>query len=60
MKILRPSYLHNGISYTGKMTFLYRIRALEGEAVFVGDLTNSQLESVYEESLETVFRNSMI
>ena len=21
--ILRPSYLHNGISYTGKMTFLY-------------------------------------
>ena len=26
--ILRPSYLHNGISYTGKMTFLYWIRAL--------------------------------
>ena len=25
--ILRPSYLHNGISYTGKMTFLYWIRA---------------------------------
>ena len=25
--ILRPSYLHNGISYTGKMTSLYRIRA---------------------------------
>ena len=24
--ILRPSYLHNGISYTGKMTFLYWIR----------------------------------
>ena len=25
--ILRPSYLHNGISYTGKMTYLYWIRA---------------------------------
>ena len=26
--ILRPSYLHNGLSYTGKMTSLYWIRAL--------------------------------
>ena len=26
--ILRPSYLHNGISYTGKMISLYWIRAL--------------------------------
>ena len=26
--LLRPSYLHNGISYTGKMTSLYWIRAL--------------------------------
>ena len=26
--ILRPSYLHNGISYAGKMTSLYWIRAL--------------------------------
>ena len=26
--ILRPSYLHNGISYPGKMTSLYWIRAL--------------------------------
>ena len=26
--ILRPSYLHDGISYTGKMTSLYWIRAL--------------------------------
>ena len=25
--ILRPSYLHNGISYTDKMTSLYWIRA---------------------------------
>ena len=25
--ILRPSYLHNGISYTGKMISLYWIRA---------------------------------
>ena len=25
--ILRPSYHHNGISYTGKITFLYWIRA---------------------------------
>ena len=28
--ILRPSYLHNGISYTGEMTSLYWIRALHG------------------------------
>ena len=27
--ILRPSYLHNGISYTGKKTSLYWIRALD-------------------------------
>ena len=27
--ILRPSYLHNGISYTGKMTSLYWIRPQE-------------------------------
>ena len=26
-RILRPSYLHNGISYTGKMASLYWIRA---------------------------------
>ena len=26
--VIRPSYLHNGISYTGKMTSLYWIRAL--------------------------------
>ena len=26
--ILRPFYLHNGISYTGKKTYLYWIRAL--------------------------------
>ena len=26
-KILRPSYLHNGISYTAKMTSSYWIRA---------------------------------
>ena len=26
--ISRPSYCHNGISYTGKMTWLYSIRAL--------------------------------
>ena len=29
--ILPPSYLHNGISYTGKMTPLYWIRALAGK-----------------------------
>ena len=36
--ILRPSYLHNGISYTGKMTSLYWIRALisYGHCLFNG------------------------
>ena len=33
--ILRPSYLHNGISYTDKMTSLYWIRAL-----YFGDVHN--------------------
>ena len=33
--ILRPSYLHNGISYTGKTTYLYWIRCTAGTAVFV-------------------------
>ena len=28
--ILRSSYLHNGISYTGEAIYLYWIRALEG------------------------------
>ena len=28
--ILHPSYLHNEISYTGKMTSVYWIRALQG------------------------------
>ena len=31
--ILRPSYLHNGISYTGKMISLYWIRAQMQEAL---------------------------
>ena len=29
--ILRPSYLHNGISYTGKMASLFWIRALSSD-----------------------------
>ena len=39
--ILRPSYLHNGISYTGKMTSLYWIRALVlGEIhMYISDYT---------------------
>ena len=32
--ILRPSYLHNGISYTGKMTYLYWIRAQKSGDVY--------------------------
>ena len=34
--ILWPSYLHNGISYTGKMTSLYWIRALVATFSHVG------------------------
>ena len=33
--ILRPSYLHNGISYTGKTTSLYWIRALDACRVLI-------------------------
>ena len=32
--ILRPSYHHNGISYTGKITSLYWIRALISQGSF--------------------------
>ena len=35
--ILRPSYLHNGISYTGKMVSLYWIRALVLEPDCTGE-----------------------
>ena len=31
--ILRPSYLHNGISYTGKTTSLYWLRALAPQPI---------------------------
>ena len=40
--ILRPSYLHNRISYTGKMTSLYWIRALIMTAIRV-DLASSPI-----------------
>ena len=33
--ILRPSYLHNGISYTGKMSYLYWIRAQELRLLYI-------------------------
>ena len=35
--ILRPSYLHNGTSYTDKMTSLYWIRAQNTWALFQGN-----------------------
>ena len=43
--ILRPSYLHNGISYTGKTTSLYWVRALV--------TTIKSHSRVYQESLDT-------
>ena len=40
--ILRPSYLHNGISYTGKMASLYWIRALnEYGSIFLNEIVYS-------------------
>ena len=39
--ILRPSYLHNGISYTGKTTSLYWI----GVQLFINDFTRSTCQS---------------
>ena len=38
--ILRPSYLHNGISYTGKMISLYWIRALIEKGPLSNPCTN--------------------
>ena len=37
--ILRPSYLHNGITYTDKMTSLYWIRALGADSILRHHLT---------------------
>ena len=45
--ILRPSYLHNGISYTDKMTSLYWIRA---------QIVNS-LKTLYTSPVGTEFEN---
>ena len=42
-KILRPSYLHNGISYTGKTTSLYWIRALESWSPLIQVLAPNML-----------------
>ena len=41
--ILRPSYLHNGISYTGKMTSLYWIKA----QIFQGTLERCLYQSIH-------------
>ena len=46
--ILRPSYLHNGISYTGKMISLYWIRAQRSTLPAVGEgvaMTSSMTSS---------------
>ena len=47
--ILRSSYLHNGISYTGKMTSLYWIRALRSNVplhLMTGDAINKHWHSI--------------
>ena len=47
--ILRPSYLHNGISYTGKMTSLYWIKAQWsgiGPGFWLATINQSMLDSV--------------
>ena len=51
--ILRPSYLHNGISYTGKMTSLYWIRA----QVFHEEEFKQPVPSQCWEMTENVFIN---
>ena len=48
--VVRSSYLHNGISYTGKMTFLYWIRGL----VVIGIITHLQQKSSYFHSSKRV------
>ena len=44
--ILRPSYLHNGISYTGKTTSLYWIRAL-------GSHDHLEFSEIFQRPLDT-------
>ena len=43
--ILRPSYLHNGISYTGRTTSLYWIRALRPSYIYVGNSYTGKMAS---------------
>ena len=50
---IRRSYLHNGISYTGKMTSLFWIRALVSLVVFTRDSSNKTLSGNTESCLET-------
>ena len=45
--ILRPSYLHNGISYTDKMTSLYWIRALKPISKIVYELVVEILSTFF-------------
>ena len=46
--ILRPSYLHNGISYTGKMTSLYWIRALHiSQDILYGTIDRNRYAHVF-------------
>ena len=44
--ILRPSYLHNGISYTGKMTSLYWIRAQTTFTFFLEVATGTGITTI--------------
>ena len=45
--IFRPSYLHNGISYTGKMTSFYWIRALVSRAWISNYMTQNSMGCNY-------------
>ena len=49
--IWRPSYLHNGISFTGKMTSLYWIRAQEA---FWNSLLKMAVEKIADKSPEAI------
>ena len=46
--VVRSSYLHNGISYTGKMTFLYWIRA---QVTRINQVTNTYMYTSWPPSL---------
>ena len=58
--VVRSSYLHNGVSYTGKMTSLYWIRALVPVELFIRVPVWTDWHIVYDRGIVIFDRNKHI